>query len=190
MSETTTPKRWVNFGPDPPISSLPSDFQNCLPPNEPTSACDGIIGSADSGYGMCSDPKYQQTTYCSCVNNQISCPQTAAASCANSSFGYRTFKYTQKFNGVSDQDTCKNSPICVNILDVGGSQNIASNITQQCGVITNITKVLKTSPVLALITFILIVVLIILMSTNTSSDDKEPLLPPPPGLFEIAMPPV
>jgi hypothetical protein len=191
MSQNT----WTAFGPDAPLSALPLAFRACLPPNSSTEQCDELIGSAQDGQGFCADPNYRQMTYCACVNNSVACPEYAMASCANSAYSYKPWAWYQPGpDGAPSKDqNCASAPICVNLMEVGGSQNVVSDITQQCGTITNITNVLKTNPKLAALTFLLFIILVVVMSMRTAdSDDKslKDLPPPPSSLFgDAAAPP-
>ncbi len=178
MSSQTT---FTQFGPDPPLSQLPQAFQTCLPPNAPSANCDNVVGSLATGQGYCSQPQYDQTTYCACVNNAIPCPMVAAAACANSAFAYVPTAM-QAPNGQAYQ-RCKGQPICVNIVEIGGSQNIVSGITQQCGIITNIQNIVSANPTLAILAFLLFITLIVLMSIRTGGTPRATPPPPPPGTF-------
>jgi hypothetical protein len=187
MSAQTT---FTQFGPDPPFASLPEAFQKCLPPNAQTVTTDGVIGSLASGQGYCSqttpDPRYPgsapyaQSTYCACVNNAIPCPMVAAAACANSAFAYLPTRMTPPSG--SAYAVCKDRPICINIVEVGGNQNIVSGITQQCGVIQNIQNVIQTSPTLAALAFLLFITLVVLLSMRTGTGGRRATPPPPLGL--------
>lgn len=179
MSQNT----WTIFGNDPDISTLDPKVQACLPPNEPTQDCDKTIGYAGNG-GFCDNPNYQQTTYCACVNNAVACPQFSMAACANAAYSYKPWSWYQTLpNSTASKDSeCSTSPICVNLLEIGGEGNLTSNITQQCGVITNITNILKTKPTFAILLLILFIALIIIMSLSTQNDQN---LPPPPNISGI-----
>ena len=190
----STPSGFTRFGPDPPLDSLvgaDAPFKVCLGDNlspETRRYCDEIVGRW-GGTGYCADSKFAQTTYCACVNNLIPCPMFAAAACANAAFSYRTSRMQE--GGVAYKE-CKGQPICVNIVEIGGSQNVVSGITQQCGVIQNIQNVYNTNPKLAVLTFILFIALVILMSMKadgaSSSSAKRP--PPPSGMFDsVPQPP-
>ena len=179
---------WTSFGPDPPIATLPDRFRTCLPPNQPSSECDLIVGNTAMGEqgtdpaslnGFCADPQYRETTYCACVNNAIPCPMIAAAACANSAFSYLPTGMIPPSG--EHYLTCKNEPICINILEVGGSQNVVSGITQQCGIITNITNVVKANPSLAIIIFVLLIALIVVTTIKTDGKSIPPA--PPQYLF-------
>jgi hypothetical protein len=181
--------RWTSFGPDPPPSALPAQAQQCLTPVISSAACDSYIGSADSGQGFCSQDAYKTTTYCACVNNATACPQFSMASCANAAFAYKPSWWYQGTgptrNGPTPNETCSKSPICVNLVEVGGGENVVSGITQQCGTITNITNVMKTNPSLAALTIILVVALVIIMSMHADPGEGSTAPPqPPPGLFD------
>jgi hypothetical protein len=182
MSQT----RWTTFGPDPPLSSLGVTAQQCLTPGASSAACDKYIGSADSKNGFCALDNYKTTTYCACVNNASPCPQFSMASCANAAYAYKPhWWYEPPTPGAPTPDTkCSTAPICVNLVEVGGGQNVVSGITQQCGTIKNISNVLKTNPTLAVLTFLLFITLIVVMSLHADSGGKRSTPPPPPpGLF-------
>ena len=172
--------RWVSFGPDMPLAELPEAMRNCLT-NQATQECDNIIGNADQGQGYCSDPLYKRTTYCACVNNKIGCAQYAMASCANSAYAYKPWNWYRPTPGGKSYDSeCSTKPICVNIVEVEGGQNIMPNVNQQCGTITNITNVLSTNPTLAALSFILFLAFIYVMSIRTDSPSGSKRQPPPP----------
>ena len=141
-----------------------------------------IVGSLASGQGYCSQAPWANMTYCACVNNAIPCPMMASSACANSAFAFKPTNMLPP-NGVSYGE-CKNASICVNVVEVGGSQNVVSNITQECGVIQNVQNLVNTSPMLAAITFILIIVLIILLAMKTEGGEHA-LYPPPPPDFAL-----
>lgn len=174
------PTTFTQFGPDPPLSDLPQAFQACVEDPASSPNCDATVGSAAAGQGYCSQPAYAQTTYCACVNNAIPCPMVAAAACANSAFAYAPT--TMQAPGGQAYLRCKGQPICVNIVEVGGSQNIVTGITQQCGLITDVQNLISTSPLLAALTFILIVMIAVLLSLRTTPAGRAPP-PPPPGIF-------
>ena len=186
---------FAKFGPDPPFSTLPQDFQDCITASRtttPIDGCDTTVGGAISGQttGYCMvqpagslETDYSQTTFCACVNNAISCPEFSVASCADAENAYIP---TEMALGGSDYTKCKGQPICVNLVDIGGSSNLASNITQECGVITNIYNTITASPALAAIVFVLVLALIILMMSRTDEDYDQfddDIPPPPPGIF-------
>ena len=171
---------FTQFGPDPPLAGL--SFAGCLPPNPPSVACDNLMGSAQHGSGICADSSYAKTTYCACINNAIPCPMVAAAACANSAFAYLPTNQLPP-NGTEFL-ACKDRQICVNLVEVGGSQNVVSGITQQCGPITNIYNSIKANPTLAILAFLLFILLVVLMSMRTGDTGKRSTPPPPPaGLF-------
>ena len=173
---------WTTFGPDPPLSALPPDFVGCLPPNKPSQACDGIVGSSTEGAGYCASAPYNRTTYCACVNNSVACPGFSMTSCSNSAYAYQPWAWFQKSvgGGPSKNEQCAASPICVNLVEVGGSQNVVSGVTQQCGTVENITKVLKEDPVLSALAFLLIIAFIVVLSmrADDNGEDAPPLAPP------------
>ena len=172
------PNTYTEFGPDPPVATIPADFRACLPPAQGSAACDLIVGSSASGLGFCGDPRWRQTTYCACVNNSVGCPSFSMAACANSAHAYKPYAWYQspQPGQLSPYETCAKSPICVNLVEVGGSQNVVSGITQQCGAITNLTRLLKANPVLAAAAFVLVIALIVVLSSDTV-DSSAPAAP-------------
>lgn len=151
---------YTKFGPDPALSTLPLEFQSCLPPNPPTVDCDmNIVGSLAHGAGYCAYPAYADTTYCACVNAPITSSQCYFAPCANSAYAYMTTKMKEQ-SGAN----CPQGIVCINIVDVGGSQNVVTGITQQCGIITNIVNAIQANPVLASIIFVLVLVFTVLIT--------------------------
>ena len=176
-------QRFVQFGPDVPRRALPPAFAACLPPdNDPSPACDAIVGDTAHG-GYCSEAPYRTMGYCACVNNAIGCPMIAAAACANSAFAYRPT--AMQAPAGQDYQSCKGVTICNNIANVYGSQNIVSGITQECGVITNLTNIVKTNPVFAALTFLLVVALAVLLATRPGRRAGRAPPPPPPGVLGV-----
>jgi hypothetical protein len=182
MSDQNT---YTQFGPDAPIEALNTDFSKCLPPNILTvkeqADCDKIVGSKASGSGFCSATNfgYDRMTYCACVNSAIPCPMLASAACANSANAYMPSKMLPTGAAFAE---CKDARICVNIVEVGGSQNIVSGITQECGAIQNVENIINTNRALAVIVFILIIILVILIAMRP---EDSAMLPPPPD-FDLS----
>lgn len=166
---------WTTFGPDPPPDSLPIAAQKCLAPMTSSPSCDNYIGYAASGQGFCAQDEYKRTTYCACVNNAVACPQYSMASCANAAFAYKpSWWYTKtgpNGDGPSKNETCEKTPICVNLVEVGGNQNMVANVTQQCGTVTNVTNMLKANPMMSAFALILFIMLIIVLAVHTEDDD-------------------
>lgn len=163
MANKTT---WTQFGPDVPKTSLPGDFQACLPPNSSSDLCDDTVGSASTGLGYCANDLYKQMTYCACVNNAVKCPEVNMPACMNSAYAYKPkIWYDPGPNGTPSQyEQCKREPTCINVLDVGGSQNVAADIQQNCGAAEKAYHILQNNPYLAALLFILIISLIIVLS--------------------------
>ena len=157
-------KTWNTFGPDPPLASLPPDFQACVSAAAPTAECDTIVGSAESGGGYCASPAYQQTTYCACVNNAMPCPIHVSAACANAAHAYQSSKM------VASLPECEKTPVCINVVEVGGSQNVVSGIVQQCGTIEKMGNLISTSPLFAAIVFILVVSFLVVLISGASPE--------------------
>jgi hypothetical protein len=79
---------------------------------------------------------------------------------------------------------CLTRPLCINLVEVDGDQNVVSGITQECGVIQNITNVLGTNPVLATLAFVLFILLVVVVAMRTDDGGARPPPPTPYGLFE------
>lgn len=187
---------YTEFGPDMPLSELPPAFAACLPPAASSSACDQTIGSSSSGLGycscdcsggtcppMCGGQSYAQMTYCACVNNGAPCPQLSSAPCANSAFAYRPWAWSNAAGGgPTYNEECGDSQICVNILEVGGDQNVVSGLTQQCGTFETIQIIVGTNPALAAIALLLVLVIVGLLLARTDRPAARMPPPPPPGL--------
>lgn len=201
----TTVKTYTEFGPDIPLSELPPDFSACLPPNPSSPDCDSTVGSLQSGLGYCScdcdsggdtppsasacppgtcDGKsYAHMTYCACVNNAASCPQLSSAPCANSAFAYQPWGWSNTKKGDSTYDEeCATTPICVNIVEVGGDQNVVNDLTQQCGTFETVQIIIGTNPALAALALFLVLVILGLLLARTDRPESRLPPPPPPGL--------
>lgn len=186
---------YTEFGPDVPPAELPPDFLECLPPAAPSTACDLTVGSLASGLGYCgqvdpasgeaiTSPVYAQMTYCACVNNAAPCPEYTSAVCANSAFAYRPHAwYASPSQGESYDANCQNTPICVNLVEVGGDQNVVSGLTQQCGTFETLQLVIGANPALALVAFFLILVIAGLLLARTERPRGKLPPPPTPGLL-------
>jgi hypothetical protein len=102
------------------------------------------------------------------------------ASCANAAYAYKPYWWYQPPapGAPTPNAACSAAPICVNLVEVGGEQNVVSGVTQQCGTITNITNVLKANPALAALTLLLFVALAVVMAIR--ADPARLVMPPPP----------
>ena len=181
MTATPPPTTWSVFGPDSQLVDLPAAMQACLPPGQPSQACDQLIGSAAQGYGFCADPAYRQMTYCACVNSSAGCPQRTMPQCANAASSYKPWAWYQPGPGgaPSADSSCAASPVCVDIVDVGSGQNTVSGLSQQCGTLSNVTSLMKANPELAAITIVLLVALI--AAALGHSNSAAPKQRPPPA---------
>lgn len=120
---------WISFGNDPPYATLPDKFKYCLPPsNIPTAYCDAIVGTASTG-GYCALDEYKQSTYCSCVNYSDVCPLNTTA-CSNNIHSYKPMSLQP---GQPYYEMCKGKPLCINSINVTGTNNVVSDSTQVCG---------------------------------------------------------
>lgn len=185
---------YTEFGPDLPPPDLPPDFAACLPPAASSSACDRIVGSSSSGLGYCScdcaggacpgfcdEQGYARMTYCACVNNAAPCPQLSSAPCANSAFAYQPWAWSNTASGGATYDEeCGDSQICVNILEVGGDQNVVNDLTQQCGTFQTVQLIVGTNPALAAVALLLVLVIVGLLLARPDRPGRDGRLPPPP----------
>ena len=171
----------ARFGPDAPLAQLPDAMRACLPPAPPSRGCDEIMGSAFGGLGYCSVEPYRSMSFCACANSSVPCPMIAAAACANSGFAYLPSPM-QPPDGAK-YAACRGQPICVNLVQIGGAQNVASGITQQCGTIQNVRNVVSANPALAGLAFVLVLALLLLLLTPTDPEPGEGA-PGPPGPSE------
>jgi len=189
---------YTEFGPDVPLSELPPAFAACLPPAASSTDCDQIVGSSAAKLGycscdcadgedrcpaMCGGQSYARMTYCACVNNSSTCPQLSSASCANSAFAYRPWFWSNAESGETYNEMCENTPICINILDVEGDQDVVKDLTQQCGTFQTVQIIVGTNPVLAAVAFLLVLVIVGLLLAPTDRPESRVPPPPPPGLL-------
>lgn len=151
---------YIDFSNDVPLSTLPSDFSKCL--ENPSVACDAIVGSTTLGSGYCNDSQYEQTTYCACVNNSLPCPSITSTICSN--FEYAYTPTTMMPPSGLDYIKCKSQPLCINLAEIGGSQNVVTSINQQCGVITNATNFIVLHPYFMVFLVILLIVISIIIN--------------------------
>jgi hypothetical protein len=158
----------MSNGFDPPLNSLPQPFRSCLPPNPQSTACDKLIGNLVSGNGYCAimtpDPNYPGsapyalTTYCSCVNSKIPCPMIASATCSNSAFSY---KNASQLPDSEEYKYCMSHPICVNLIDPDGRQDVIYDVVQDCNTIESTPADSIDYKVMIFIFIILIVIIFI-----------------------------
>jgi len=152
-----------------------------LPNGSAYGSCDELVGSysnqnstnsAGSNLsGVCGDPSYWQSTYCACVNNFQPCPMYQDPVCGNSSTAYQPAAwFTTQGSGTgevvipsNEAALCKNTPICVNLVQVGGASNVLPGTIQQCGAFTPITNTYSANIFLVVLVFILVVVLVWLL---------------------------
>jgi len=198
MSTSSTGPPFSTFGPDSSEILIEKDYAGftqcltfntecaplgtkaCLPPESQYSTCDELIGSWSSGTGVCGDPDYWDNTYCACVNNFEPCPMFKDPVCGNSSTAYQPSSwFTVQGTGASAQiipsdqaAECKNTPICVNLVQVGGASNVLPGTIQQCGSFTPITNTYAANTFLIVMVFILVVVLVWLLNQPVESSDQ------------------
>lgn len=173
------------FGPDPDKSTLPLDVQACL--TTASEACDTIMGRSGSD-GFCNQEDYMHTTYCACVNagDGYPCPMRTFAQCANNGSAYKPWWYYNKKqpDGTTKDQQCEKEPICINLVVVGGNNNVTKGITQQCGTIENITNAMRANPALAALAFILFILFIYTISASSTSKPRPAALSPPADLLD------
>lgn len=159
------PRRFLEFGPDPPPEAVRRDHPEaaaCLPPaRDPPAACDAAVGSLESGAGLCADPAYARTTLCACVNNALPCPTAQSAACANAPSAYVP---TRMRPGAREFELCARRPLCVSLLAVDGDHNLVEG-TQVCGEVRTTELTLAANPALALLLFAALVAFAVAATT-------------------------
>ena len=175
------------FGPDESPYSLPADVQACVMGDQSTGACDATMGSSQSGLGWCARGGNASQTYCACVNAPTPAAACFFAPCTNNAFAYIPTKQRDMIRNANGQSCPSGTVICNQIFQVGGSNNVVSNISQQCGIITNVTNVIKASPYLAVLLFVLILLLVMVISMKPDdAGSRPPPLPPSLALSLMA----
>jgi len=201
---------YTNFGTnDPPLKDLPADFRaaiessiscevkqyqssdgkgGCNVPAYYASGFDDIIGSARYGYGYCANPLYRQTTYCACVNAPIDNPMCFFKPCNGSENAFKPSTTQAKISNLNKNCPQENVVNCTQVFEMGGSDNVASRVTQiqNCGVVNNFVTNIQTHPVLAIVVLILLLSVIMLVSGPRHSANRGVLLPPP----DMVLPPL
>lgn len=117
---------YTYFTPGVPKGLLPADFKWCM--DNPSAACDVVVGGLTDATGYCSTPAFAQTTYCACVNNALPCPARTSAQCLNAG-AYLPWAMT----AGPAADRCRSVPICISTAVVNGDHDILSNLVQECG---------------------------------------------------------
>jgi hypothetical protein len=135
------------------------------------------MGSIAHGSGWCFDPENASQTYCACVNAPASLGANAAcffSPCVNNAFAYATPDQRSRAT-----ECPQGAVICSQLIEIGGSDNVVSNINMECGVITKVTNVIQASPYLAVLLFVLILalVMVITMKPDDSAMMGGPLPP-------------
>ncbi len=147
------------------INTLPTDFQNCLPPNASSTYCDNVV----SGY--CNNPTYANTEFCACMNSKLPCAMFSDSNCANSQHAYLNTSQSQPSG--SKYLECKNKPICVDTVNVSGSSDDVSGVVQQCGTMNSIKHIIKTKPTLSILTFLLFILLVIIIGSPSEKQTRK-----------------
>ena len=190
MATGSTGPPFSTVGPDAPESTIegkypgfsscmiggadcaPIGTKTCLPSGSRFESCDDLIGSWSSASGVCGDPAYWQNTYCACVNNFEPCPMFKDPVCGNSSTAYQPSSWVMTQGTgtgtvlipAGQAALCKDTPICVNLVQVGGASNVLPGTIQQCGSFTPITNTYSANTFLVIMVFILVVVLVWLLN--------------------------
>jgi hypothetical protein len=171
-------------GTNPPVDQLPVDFKTAVRNSQTgrqTLEDDRVIGSALAASGYCAQDKYKQQLYCACVNAPVANPECIFAPCANQSDAYKSTQMQRVENDA--QKECPTVVNCTQIFDMGGADNIASNVTQSlnCGVIETFVTSIQAHPLLAVVLFVMMLVSVGLLSAGLGRrpTKKAPGLPPP-----------
>ena len=144
---------------------------------------DDVVGSASSGYGYCYDPKYRAMGYCACVNSTAPNAECVFGPCTN---GANAFMPSRMLSTMTDaKNNCPQEVNCQQIFQMGGTDNIASGVTQSqnCGgVVNNIITNIKSNPIIAVVVFIMIISIVMFISEESAKSKKSPKTLPPPQL--------
>lgn len=125
--------------PSTPLAQLPAAFQaamNNAQTGKQTAADDLNMGSVAQGSGYCANPAFRQQLYCACVNAPIAYPECIFGACANAAGPQGSYKTTAMQATVGNAEKeCPSSVTCIQVIEMGGSDNVASNVTQElnCG---------------------------------------------------------
>lgn len=157
---------YYQFGPDP--ATVPPDFLACLQ-GAPTSACDGVVGSVFSGAGYCAVDPYKTSTYCACVNSALPCPAVTSTVCTSSPHAYHA---TSMVAGAVEFENCLVTPICLNVVAVGGTQNVVE-ASQSCGPGETLANAARARPAYAAAFVVLLVALLLAVATRPERDSRD-----------------
>lgn len=154
---------YYQFGPD-PLTPPPADFLACLQ-GAPTAACDATVGNVFAGTGYCATDTYKTSTYCACVNSALPCPAVTSTVCTSSPNAYHA---TSMVAGAVEFENCLVTPICLNVVAVGGSQNVVE-ASQSCGPGETIANAARARPAYAAAFVVLLVALLLAVATRPES---------------------
>jgi hypothetical protein len=172
-------------GATPPVDQLPAAFKTAILNSQTgkvSAADDAVVGSLLRGSGYCASDEFKDQLYCACVNVPFANPECIFAPCANYGLAY---KNSTMQGVVADRETnCPSTVNCYQILNMGGSKNIATGVSQtmNCGgvVETFITNI-QAHPFLAIVVLVLILSVVMLVSGEGRARKGGPakaLLPP------------
>lgn len=177
------PRGFVRFGGnDPPLDRLPPAVRDCVTGEcqrragadaARAAACDATMSA------FCAQTDNAQTTYCACINAAVPGAACYFAPCTNSAFAYRLSGRPPLTGACPSVET-----VCVQVMDVRGSNSIVRNLTQSCGPQFSVNGVLASNKLLTLITFVLVVALVYLALVPARAP------PPPPELVAPLVPAV
>jgi len=95
------------------------------------------------------------------------------AVCANTAFAYKPYAWSEGTPSLNSE--CRSAPVCINMIEVGGSQNIANNVKQSCNLGEATANAAGNAAMNAPYLFVLLLVLFVLLAVVASihTTDKE-----------------
>jgi len=182
-----TTQGYLNFEPN--TADVDPDFQACINKAQGTIsygglnkgintftrmdewiACDHLVGSIWQG-GMCNYPAYMQTNLCSCVNVNVPgiFPFCAFSPCQNGGGYVPSSQYS-----VYSSKSCPSTISCTQLIEMGGENNVASNLTQSmnCGG-TVVNPVIPRQTIMMVLIFVVIVTIVYMMLSNDDDGDES-----------------
>ncbi len=160
---------WKFTRPSPSVVNLPGWMRAAIQNSEngkQNESDDMQIGSISSGTGFCSTDRFKHQLYCACVNAPVANPECMFAQCTNNAVAYKTTQMAKTMENRSKE--CPQVVSCQQIIDMGGSDNVTSNIAQEldCGKNTFISLMGEHPLLVGVICIYLIIFAILLKLTS------------------------
>jgi hypothetical protein len=170
--------------PTTPASLLPADFQTAITNSalgRTTVVDNAVMGSWASGQGYCSMPGFRQQVYCACVNAPVANPTCIFAPCNLNSAAFKTTAMQRVAENAAAQ--CPQSVNCKQVYDMGGADNVASNVSQtiNCGSAPSAstaptpsaTGASRENPLVAMAFMFLLLVIFVLVAFRDNPPDEN-----------------